>query len=765
MFLNSRAKIFFIITLGFSIIYVVIICQKRFPVAHDTFQYLQQQYVYFNEIVQNRSLSLWTPFVAQGFVGNYHFTPQLTLLSPIFYFLGLFTANINYLYLFYFAIWFEEIFFLSGVILLSSLYYKNIKTTIFVALALLGTNIWYPQIWWNFHIYYFFPILIYCIHKGLLTKHFKYFIFSILFSILTVYGNFIYCIIFVSFIVSVYVLLAAGIYFKEMKVFLQSNIRFRNAVKLLVLITVMFFSFYYIKYGNNTISYLSSSRNNSGFTNLNLFLQYGGSIGWAKYAEIFKRYGTSRDINLYSGFLLLPFVLISIFYNRRRISFLVGLVALVVFLFSLTSPVSLLFYYLYPFGKYFRHIGLTATVFKLFLILYAGFGFDLFLERMEKDKRVVFIPLMLLMAISGFFILNAPLLHSGYFWFITGREGVLLSKIPYLILAAGIIAFWCMYRTKFKKRYLINMLLILMGLDFLGYKYSLIVTRMPRASKETIALFRPYKYDFNSQRLQNTQEYWPDNERMRLFYAPIEEKSVYSKYTTYSTIESFFYTDSAVSIYRTDFMLKSIKDYLDTMKKIPNYVHNIYRKYSGIDYPKLQVFNRLNRVEDNSVLAEIFINEDFSGDMLFAAANDAGCDFDYMLPELIRSQEGINFKNYNDRVFADIEIEKFSFNELRLRLLTADSALGHCFLYYADAYHPHWSVYVNGEKAPLIKSNIGYKSVMIPCGESEVVFKFGNWFYKISIFCYFLLSISIISSIIYFMYKGVFKNSGTKNLL
>ena len=45
----------------------------------------------------------------------------------------------------------------------------------------------------------------------------------------------------------------------------------------------------------------------------------------------------------------------------------------------------------------------------------------------------------------------------------------------------------------------------------------------------------------------------------------------------------------------------------------------------------------------------------------------------------------------------------------------------HCFLYYADEYHLHWNAYVNSEKMLVIKSDIGYKSVIIPYGISDVV--------------------------------------------
>ncbi len=46
------------------------------------------------------------------------------------------------------------------------------------------------------------------------------------------------------------------------------------------------------------------------------------------------------------------------------------------------------------------------------------------------------------------------------------------------------------------------------------------------------------------------------------------------------------------------------------------------------------------------------------------------------------------------------------------------------FLYYADAWHPGWSVRVDGAPAPLVRANDAYKGVFLPAGRHQVTFRF-----------------------------------------
>src|SRR3989338_7883794 len=200
---------------------------------------------------------------------------------------------------------------------------------------------------------------------------------------------------------------------------------------------------------------MRSGRASSGETSLKVFLNHGGSIGLGKYREMIIKYCHSIDINLYAGFLLVPLVMTALLRMRKKVSFAVGGVSLVLFLFSIGSFVSILFYYVFPLGKIFRHIGLTATVFKLFIVLYAGFGFEIFLERMKTDKRLVSFILLYLTGI-GFLITVKPYpINAEYFWYMTETGIMSIQVLTSIVLIGNMALFWSMYKTKIKKEYLI----------------------------------------------------------------------------------------------------------------------------------------------------------------------------------------------------------------------------------------------------------------------------------------------------------------------
>jgi hypothetical protein len=230
----------------------------------------------------------------------------------------------------------------------------------------------------------------------------------------------------------------------------------------------------------------------------------------------------------------------------------------------------------------------------------------------------------------------------------------------------------------------------------------------------------------------------------------LKDSRVRGYFGYYDTIDQFFYADILDSHFRTDFMLKSISQYRLTRKKFPNSIQGVYEKYSGCDLPKLGVFSKLNLVNNDYILAKLFSRQDFTGDMLFSTDIDIKNKFASIPVNLIQKQEPLNFTNHLERIEADIEVDKFSFNMLKLKVNVIGPPNQSCLLYYADAYHPDWNVYVNGHKVTLIKANIGYKAVVIPYGLSEVVFKFGNKFYDISIFATLILSFLILCAAGYF---------------
>lgn len=737
----SNLQIFISIAVIYSSIYLALLVQHKIPLAHDTFQSFHLQYVYYNEFIQYHAIPRWVPFFNMGGANNYYFTIPFHSLTPLYYLVGVFFKQINYVYLFYGFLWFAEMVFLLGSILLASLYYKERKAVFFVAFLLMGTNIWQPQIWWNFILYYFLPLVLYCLHQWLNTRRFRYFLSLLLFfPMLSVFGDFPYAVVFTSFVFLLYLgcLLFCKIrYWGQIKISFQTQLTALNMIVLCVVVFLIVTSFSYVFYGFDQMHYAQETRDTESHVTLKTFLTYGGSIGVQKYTEFFSRYGDSLNINLYAGFLLVPLVLLALFYEKRRIAFVVGGVALAIFLFSVGSFVAYLFYYFYPGGKVFRHIGLTAPVFKLFIIFYAGFGFEQFLKGYSTDRKVI---ILIEIFLIGLLFLFQPSLGDDldWFWWIEQEHATIYLLfalyIVILFMSCVLFLFWFIIeKTQKREKYFITILASLFILDIFSYKYSLIVCRMPSVPKEVFNLFRPYTYEFPWQRRHFTALHAEENPRMadlpKFLHAAI-----------YDTTEWFFYTDTIESRYRVDWMMKPIYEYLEIWKRFPNKQFPVYEKYAGQDYPKLGVFSTLHVVSDFSRIGEIFSYPEFTGDMLFSTATSIeSLKKEIPMQNIIPLTFDTPFINRNDRVAADIIVKGFSFNTLRLQVSVSKPPEQNYFLYYADAYHPHWKAFVNGKQTPVIRANVGFKAVVIPAGQSEVVFEFGNIFYSLPIYCTMIL--------------------------
>lgn len=81
---------------------------------------------------------------------------------------------------------------------------------------------------------------------------------------------------------------------------------------------------------------------------------------------------------------------------------------------------------------------------------------------------------------------------------------------------------------------------------------------------------------------------------------------------------------------------------------------------------------------------------------------------------------------------------------------TIDNKGDENFVFFSVPYDKGWSAFVNGEKAEIIKSNVGFMSVIVPANEkSEIVFKYSSYGFHMGII------ISVLCGIIFVMYIAV----------
>ncbi|MDD4182789.1 MAG: YfhO family protein [Candidatus Omnitrophica bacterium] len=100
---------------------------------------------------------------------------------------------------------------------------------------------------------------------------------------------------------------------------------------------------------------------------------------------------------------------------------------------------------------------------------------------------------------------------------------------------------------------------------------------------------------------------------------------------------------------------------------------------------------------------------------------------------------------------------KFSYKVLRynpniLELQYSSSLEG--YLYFSDSYDNYWNAYVDGAKTTLYKANIAFKAIKIPQGDHKVSFIYDPKYFRISLWCYYL----VFAACAVYLLIGVFIN-------
>jgi len=75
-------------------------------------------------------------------------------------------------------------------------------------------------------------------------------------------------------------------------------------------------------------------------------------------------------------------------------------------------------------------------------------------------------------------------------------------------------------------------------------------------------------------------------------------------------------------------------------------------------------------------------------------------------------------------VSGEVRVTGFSANRITLEVTNPGSRS--IWLYYADAFHPHWQARVDGVGTPVVRANVGFKAVSVPPGSHSVSLTFGE---------------------------------------
>ncbi len=763
----GKVAIFAVLGLFLLGLKALIILTSRVPMGHDTFQYLQLNYnLFFNEPILHNELPQWLPFMTHGTNSAIWFIISQNMLSSFLMPMIKFFSGLNYYPIFQAGLLFDELALLLGCILFAKQYFKSNVTVFFISSSLVLTTISSTQIWFDFHLVYLLPLWFYCVERAFKEHSEKYILFSGLLFAGMLIGNLPYFAPIFGFTICLFALIHSIVCPQDTVTAFRNfiaHLNWKHFAAMLISICFIVAVLIFCRDGVTTIANHNEGRGqNLSVDNVKLFMSYGGYINLSKYFELIGR-GTNNINNIiYGGILIVPFTLMAVLTVRRRQSYVFGLTAFMMVLFSAGILVPLVFYYCFPFAKYYRHIGLVAPIAKFFLVFYAGFGFDAFWNNLSESKplscskaaKSINIRLvMLFVAVFYIFIINFArklsdcilnLLPSAGFpsanqlYVTTDQINSLANLVTSICGALMLVLLLILAFPKYKK-IILPVLLLIHLFDVASFKFQNEYCKMAHTDKNVIDLFKPYDYSFQKKRAQNYSNDRFDAILPECFWSndtpnPLLPFSCVGKWgALYWNTESFLYVDTVASIFRTDHWQKSIDNFFSVWNSEKNMVDKhlgfpipdskVFQNCAGVNKNKLQVFSKIHLLPGEEDIKNIMKNENYEADILLCNSSDINSDSNKS--DFIIEPDADIVLDANDRTSdVDIDVTGFSFNKLNLKI--NNHSQDNRVIYYADAWNPDWKAFIDGKKTEVIKTNLGYKSVIVPTGQSQVLFTFGN---------------------------------------
>ncbi|MCK4543688.1 MAG: hypothetical protein KAU17_15765 [Spirochaetales bacterium] len=713
--------------------------------------------------------------MTKGTVTNLWFLLQDGLLNNVYYLIAPFLKQINYYYLFYLSLFFDEMVLIIGSILLSKILYKNSWTILFVVIAIIGTVNWASQIWWNFHLYYMFPLILFFYIKAFSERSLIHFFLGNLFVVIwSFYGNLTYFVTVFSFFIFLFIILfllfnrfscpnvsaklikkddtidriQLGLSIPVNKQFwLQSRqwITLRNVLKIsLVLILSSIPLFIIYKYitqcGAGEIVFHNVGRGKDGIVSMTEFLTYGGNVGYSKFIELITGVSQSPDQSLYIGVFALVFCFLQIYYLYKRLSdnrFAIILLLVIIFSisFSTGGAVATLAYIFWPFMKLYRHIGLVNSLTKIMLIFFAGFALDQLLYFIRNKNFQVCMSSLKIMAS----LLSFILLIKGIFLFMPIRyHGPIFSGadeyiFPFKIISFLLIIIYLAAYAIIKKynistsKSMMTILIVICLLQFAElsvFRFSYYNMQLPKLkTEEFFNTFSFQNYGYSAERNQNYSKNKRWLEFSNVSNTLHSDLVIVNNWgVLYWSSESFFFFDACSSIFRVDHHLNGINDYYHTYndKFLPFNIeqplseNKAFLKIMGCNSPKLQTFKNMYYVDKPENYMKNLL---YKGDVLFTDTKNGNS-----VIIKIDKDDVDQILSTNERIEIPIHVKEFSANQINIEL--NNNFNEPVVLHYADGYHKYWKAFVNGKEEKIYKSNKAFKAIIIPPGKAEVEFIF-----------------------------------------
>lgn len=677
-------------------------------------------YTFYSEFFLHGELLRWLPYGHYGIQADHW---QLFDLSPMSYLTGLmgwiFRAK-NALLLFKITLFFEQVLLLFGCFLLSEKLFKFRSTVFFVCLAVIGTTMPLIQVFWNFRIFYLFPLVLYLLYlsfeKG--KPHYLWWagtveIFSLTGS-LPYYGP-------IHLLIALFFCVAFYLEFRPRFVFILERSA-QNLIFFILMLAVGAVFLYLEANMLNGIAVESRGRNAlSHVVRLEDFLSYGPYLSPASFLGFlfpgvihqFSRVTPETQLLIYIGALPFFFVFYASVSTRSRLAILFGSIVLLLSFFSLstTSAVSKLFYYLFPPLSLFRSLGMLKGILRLFLLFFAGFGLDQFLKDAQnleegKEYRALLIKFYLCVAVASGLLVFLDMKYLNAFAYL--KEWIQFHHFQLGIFFLFLL--FCALRLHRKIRMGGAAAIFFLALNVLPYQ-GLVYASWPK-NPSWSELGRVQDYAFQMQRGLN----YDLTKRSMMGLRQVQDLSR-------TTVEPHNYIqyDPCFQVFTTSFQPEAVTRLNHARWNLPSSkpaeVAAFFRDPETLNFlqvvgcatPKVKIIpDALFASDQAEALHLIKTVSDFGRTVVIEDRTRQG-------NETLPAPQAVSASN-------EVSVISFSFNELvvRARVSKASGA----WLYYADTYHPGWKAWMDGEEVPIYRANLAFKAIQLAPGTHTVCFRY-----------------------------------------
>ncbi len=728
---------------------------------HDTFSAYHMFHYFVNHFYYNADFPTWFPHALYGRTNDAAQWSYMPTMYSFMLVVGKVLDIKDTLFLFKVASMGEVLLYVIGVSFIAIRYFSTYVARFLVISGSLLSVSWLSSYMFNFHVFYMLPLAFFYIFLFYDEGNFYHLLMCFIILMILLIGN-------LPYIAPIHLLM-----FLVLVVFLfVSKLRFvvnalpSNWMQIFGFVLAIFFLIMMAYYIFHSLDYHLTNREGrdpeTDRVLLETFLTFGRpTIGTALQGFFFGRF-PHGGLSYYIGWLPLILFFLGMVTIRHTIFWGITVMAITLIWLSVGGVFAELVYHTIPTMDYFRSIGMVYGFISMLILIGSGFALDRLAKLIAKgdyksmkeaDLPLFIVSMIVIAAILADIRLQSSL--SGELLRVQGmyldNELESLPSWPYFfswrmvvnLLGFALFFIWMRrwrdqwnVQMNFKRLSLGVMLIFFLDIGMFQYQLYREAPRYESVGKEQVFQTTPHVYFPQRQR---EVEGAVSRDAMALLRTDILP---YIRLHMPSYASSFAQIDpcTAREIGGAGIMFNHILDMMNAAcpkcdifgwgknvggVDIPStdlneYASQDFRKLVGCGYDKLRLVSSATFVEDRK-----------------QAYDHLKKGVEPWLERVLLSHEDPEVvKRYRDQrggpkegasppapVDGEIKVTDYSVNHLQLRvsLKGKDPA----WLVYAEAWHPHWKAYLNGQEQPLFMAYGGFKAVQIPPGEGQtLLFRF-----------------------------------------